>query len=156
MMPKLSNALVIGALLIATAALGGCALSAAAILPSAVSASPVVAQNLGSGQGDSFWVARYDDVVQAALRAGEKLSLELKEQEIEEDRAKLLYADDRDKEISLRIERRTDTVTRVRFDADTDAFLGFARLLGRQIIDELNEADAFLVDWSVKQDVPAE
>ena len=151
MTPKQLNALHVGALVITMALCSGCALTAASIFPSAAGAAPVVVENRGAGQGYSFWVARYDDVVQAALRAGERLSLELKEQDIEENRAKLRYVDGQDQEISLRIERRTDTVTGVRFDVGSSRFSGFAGLLGRQIIDELNDADAFLVDWSVKE-----
>ena len=134
------------ALLAASALTGGCA--AAAIVPSAVGASPVVVENLGSGQGDSFWVARYDDVVQAALRAGEALSLELFEQQIGEDSSRLRFSDERDAEITLRIERRTDTVTRIRVHFGASRHAGLGGLLGRQIIEELEEADAFLVDWS--------
>ena len=156
MMPKLLNALVAGALVIAMTACGGCALTAAAVVPSAVGTAPVVGEYLVAGKGDSFWVARYDDVVQATLRAGEKLSLELKDEEIEEGRTKLRYVDGRGKEISLLIEHRTDTVTRVRFEVGSSEFSGFAHLFGRQIIHELNDAGAFLVDWSVEEDAHPE
>ena len=45
--------------------------------------SPVVEQYLEQGEGDSFWIARYDYVVEAALGAGDKLSLKLKDKKIE-------------------------------------------------------------------------
>jgi hypothetical protein len=146
------NARVVGALMITMAACSGCAFAAASVAPSAVSAGPVVVDHLGADRGDSYWVARYDDVVQAALRAGERLSLDLKEQDIDENRAKLRFGDSQGAEIRLLIERPTDTVTRMRFEVRSSGSLGFASLLGRQIVDELNDADAFLVDWSAKED----
>ena len=130
---------------------GSCALPAASILPSVLGLSPVVIDNLGAGKSDSFWIARYDDVVLATLRAGKMLSLTLKKKEIEEGKTSLLFVDDQDNEISILIERRTETVTRGRFDVGSNDNLGFARLFGQQLIDELNDANAFLVDWSVKE-----
>ena len=115
----------------------------------------MVVEPRGSGRGDSFWVARYDDVVKAALRAGRTLELELREKTVEEDNATLVFADDRDTEITLRIERRTATVTRIRYDVGSRNLESFARLVGQQIIDELNDADAFLVDWSDKKEADA-
>lgn len=155
MTSRLSNALVVGAVVTAAAACGGCALSAAAV-PSAMGAAPVVAQNQGEGQGNSFWVARYDDVVQAALRAAEKLSLEVEEQDIGEDSARLRFRGGRNVVITLHIEFWTDTVTRMRVDVGSSRFAGFGTLLGQQIIDELNDADAFLVDWSDNKDSKSE
>ena len=46
---------------------------------SAGSAAPVASNNLGGGRGESFWIAQYDDVIEAVLQAGEVLSLEVKE-----------------------------------------------------------------------------
>jgi hypothetical protein len=46
---------------------------------SAGSAAPVASNNLGGGEGESFWIAQYDDVIEAVLQAGEVLSLEVKE-----------------------------------------------------------------------------
>jgi Protein of unknown function (DUF3568) len=108
---------------------------------------PVVEQHLEQGQGDSFWIARYDDAVKATLRAGDKLSFKLKDKNIEENHAHIQLIDDMDEEIALYIERRTDTVTRVHFDAGSQAFAGFTHLLARQIAQELRDAKAFQVDW---------
>lgn len=143
------------ALLMAAAGSGsGCALSAAAVLPVAVGGAPVVVDSLGVGSTDTFWVARFDDVVEAALRARTKLSLKLDDARIEDDEAVLRFADQWDEQIILRIDRRTETVTRVRFVTPTSAVRGLARLLGRQIIDELQDADAFLVEWAAEERMP--
>ncbi|MDH3596868.1 MAG: hypothetical protein OEU09_09530 [Rhodospirillales bacterium] len=127
---------------------GGCAVPAASVISPALSSGvPVVAQGSGGGQADSFWVARYDDVVQAALRAAETLSLDLEEKLVEDDRTTLRFADSKSKEVELVIELRTATVTRVGFDPKQTVSVGMARLLGQQMAHELDDAGAFLVDW---------
>ena len=128
-------------------ACGGC-VAAVPIVAGAAGAVPVVGQHLGQGEEDSFWIARYDDVVKATLRAQEKLSLKIKDKKIKKKHAKLTLTDDRNEKIVLQIERLTDTVTRVHFDAGSQEFAGFAHLLARQIVQELKDADAFLVHWS--------
>ena len=45
--------------------------------------APVSFNNEGGGRGESFWLAEYKDVITATLRAGEALSLELKEKRLE-------------------------------------------------------------------------
>ena len=146
------NSLAASALALAIFACSSCAIA----VPAATGTAPVVGQFMGQGEGDSFWVARYDDVVQATIRAAEKLSLQLNHEEIGEDRAELYMSDDRNQEIRILIERRTETVTRVRFDTGSRGLAGFARLLGRQIIDELHDADAFLVNWSDEEQAAPE
>jgi hypothetical protein len=136
------------ALALVLVACGGCAVPAASMISPALSSGvPVVAQGSGGGQADSFWVARYDDVVQAALRAAEKLSLDLEEKLVEDDRTTLRFADSKSKEVELVIELRTATVTRVDFDPKETVSVGMARLLGQQMAHELDDAGAFLVDW---------
>ncbi len=152
MAPKQLKPSSVCAIVIAAAVCGGCALPAATILPAATGAAPVVVERRSSGTGDSFWIAQFDDVVQATLRAGQTLALELREKTVEEDNATLVFADDRDTEITLYIERRTARVTRIRYDVGSEEFSTFARLMGQQIVEELNDADAFLVDWSEKKD----
>ena len=46
------------------------------------SSSPVAFNNSGGGQGESFWIAKYDHVIAATLRAGETPSLEVKEKKL--------------------------------------------------------------------------
>ena len=43
----------------------------------AAGSAPVSFENSGGGQGESCWIANYDDVIDATLRAGDALSLEL-------------------------------------------------------------------------------
>ena len=41
-------------------------------------AAPSSSDYLGRGKGESYFIARYDDVITAVMRAGEVLSLEMK------------------------------------------------------------------------------
>ncbi len=46
-------------------------------------------------------------------------------------------------------------MTRIRYDVGSRDPESFALLVGQQIIDELNESDAFLVDWSDEKEADA-
>ena len=111
------------------------------------SGTPVAFNHMGGGKGESFWIARYDDVTAAALRAAEALSLEVREKKIENDRTFFRFSDAKDKKIDLVIDRRTDTLTSILFDVGWFGSVAFGRLLANQIIFELNDSDAFLEDW---------
>ena len=110
--------------------------------------APVAFNNSGGGKGESFWIAQYDDVIDAVLQAGEVLSLELKEKIIEKDQAFFRFHDDKAERIDLFIERRTDSMTSILFDVGRSGSVAFGRLMARQIIDELNESGSFLEDWT--------
>jgi hypothetical protein len=117
---------------------------------SAGSAAPVAANNLGGGRGETFWIAQYDDVIEAVLQAGEVLSLELKEKKIEQDQASFRFQDAKAERVDLLIERRTDTMTYILFDVGWFGSVAFGRLMFRQIISELDEAGDFLEDWKTE------
>ena len=110
--------------------------------------APVAFNNSGGGKGESFWIAQYDDVIDAVLQAGEVLSLELKEKTIEKDQAFFRFHDDKAERIDLFIERRTDSMTSILFDVGRSGSVAFGRLMARQIIDELYESKSFLEDWT--------
>ena len=117
---------------------------------SAGSAAPVASNNLGGGKGESFWIAQYDDVIKAVLRAGEVLSLEVEEKNIEKDRAFFRFYDTKAERIALLIERRTDTMTSILFDVGWFGSVAFGRIMFRQIVFELDEAGDFLEDWAME------
>jgi hypothetical protein len=112
------------------------------------SGTPVAFSHLGGGKGESFWIARYDDVAAAAMRAGEVLSLEVKEKKIEKDRTFLRFSDAKNNIIDLVVDRRTDTMTSILFDVGWFGSVAFGRLLANQIIDELKDSNSFLEDWT--------
>ncbi len=114
----------------------------------ASSTAPVAFNNLGGGKGESFWIAQYDDVIAATLRAAEALSLEVKGNKVEKDQAFFRFYDAKTARIDLFIERRSDTMTSIKFDVGWFGSVAFGRLMARQIISELNESESFLEDWT--------
>jgi hypothetical protein len=111
------------------------------------SSSPVAFSYIGKGKADSSWLARYDDVVRATLRAGQALSLKLERKDIEKDQTVFHYVDGKGKELDVLIERRTETMTYARFDVGWFGSRAMGRLMARQIVFEMTEAGAFLRDW---------
>ena len=126
------------------ACLCGCA---SPLTVSDVSGVPAVFTSTGSGTGDSAWFARYDDVVQATLDAGQKLSLELREKTIGTDKSDLYFIDDKGSKIEVSIERRSETVTLVGFNIGLFGSTSMGRLMARQIIFEVVAAGSFLGNW---------
>jgi len=114
----------------------------------AAGGAPVSFENSGGGKGESFWIASYDDVIAASLRAGEALSLETKEKKIEKDQAFFRFYDAKKEKVDLFIERRSDTVTSIKFDVGWLGSAALGRLMAGQIIIELNETKSFHEDWS--------
>jgi hypothetical protein len=112
--------------------------------------APVAFNRSGGGQAESFWLANYDDVIEATLRAGETLALEVKERKIEKDQAFIRFYDAKKEKIDLSIERRSDTMTSIKFDVGWFGSVAFGRLMARQIISELNESESFLEDRTHK------
>ena len=112
--------------------------------------APVVSNHLRVGQSESFCIAKYADVIAATLRAGEALSLEVKENKVEKDQAFFRFYDAKKDGIDLFIERRSDTVTSIKFDVGWFGSVAFGHLMARQIVSELNQSESFLEDWTYK------
>lgn len=130
--------------------LGGCLSPVAiqAVGGAAGGVAPSASEYRGAGKGESYFIAHYDDVIQAVLKSGKTLSLELKEKQIDENRASLQYYVGKENRIKIRIEPRTETMTSILFDVGWTGSIAFGRLMARQINFELEEAGAFLVDWT--------
>jgi hypothetical protein len=111
-------------------------------------AAPSSSEYRGAGKGESYFIAHYADVIQAVLKAGKILSLELEEKNVDEDRASLRYLAGKANKINIVIEPRTATMTSILFDVGWRGSIAFGRLMARQIHFELIEAGAFLVDWT--------
>ena len=112
--------------------------------------APVAFNNTGGGKGETYWIAKYDDVTAAALRASEVLSLNVEDKNVGADQTYLRFTDLKDNRVDLIIERLTETMTSIMFDVGWSGSLTFGRLLANQIIFELQDADAFLEDWTPK------
>lgn len=104
--------------------------------------------NEGGGQGESFWIAKYDDVIAATLRTGEALSLKLNEKRTKNDQTFFRFYDDKKERIDILVERRTDTMTSIKFNVGWFGSVALGRLVARQIIFELHKSGSFLEDWS--------
>ena len=142
----IKSAAFLTALCLVFIALCGC--TAPLALQGLGSTSPVAFNSIGRGKGDSFWLARYDDVIQATLRAGLTLSLKLEKKEIGKDQTVFHYVDGKEKKLYVLIERRTETMTYARFDVGSFGSRAMGKLMVRQIIFEITKADAFLQNWS--------
>jgi len=127
------------------AGLSGCA--APLVFQGVSGGAPVVFDSTGRGQGDSTWLARYDDVIQATLRAGQDLSLKLEKEKSEPDQSIFHFIDDKENRLQILIERRTETVTYARLDVGWFGSRSMGRLMARQIVYEMIEANAFLRNW---------
>jgi len=108
------------------------------------SAAPVAFTPGGSGKGDSAWLARYDDVVEATRLAAQVLALEVTQTQIGEDQTAFIFVDGRGNKLNILIERRTDTVTYARMSVGWFGSRTVGQLLARQIIFELNRDGKFL------------
>ncbi len=84
---------------------------------------------------------------QVVSAAGQKLSLTLEKKIIGVDKSTFNYIDDRGSRLEILIERRTETVTWARFNVGLFGSTSMGRLMARQIVIEVAEADKFLRDW---------
>jgi hypothetical protein len=127
-------------------ALTGCVAPAATLLSPAITGAPAVADFLGEGTSDSYWVARRVDVVIAVRDTAARFDLQIRREGDNPERTLLVLADRRDETLRLRIEDRSEALTYVRFTGSP----GMARLVSRQMAEELRAAGAFLVDWNTE------
>ena len=112
--------------------------------------APVAFSKLGRGQIESLWIANYDDVIAATLRAGRALSLEVKEQKVEKDQTFFRFYDAKKEKMDIFIEPRTDTMTSIKFDVGWNGSIALSRLMAKQIISALNQSESFPEDWNYK------
>jgi len=132
--------------------MGLCGCAAPLAMQGLSSGAPVAFNSTGRGKGESAWFARYDDVVQATLNAGKKLSFKLEKKMIGRDQSTFNYTDDKGTKLEILVERRTETLTRVRFNVGLFGSTSIGRLMARQIVFEIAEADKFLRDWHPAED----
>jgi hypothetical protein len=110
--------------------------------------APVVFSHLHAGQGESFCIAKYDDVVSATMRAGEVLSLEVKQKKVDKDQAFFRYYDATKERIDFFVVRRSDTMTSMKFDVGWFGSVALGHLMTRQILAELSQSKSFLEHWA--------
>ena len=74
-----------------------CGCTAPLALQGLSSGAPAAFNSTGRGKGDSAWFARYDDVVQATLNAGQKLSFKLEKKKLGKEQSVIYFIDDEGK-----------------------------------------------------------
>ena len=109
--------------------------------------APVAFNYVGGRKAESFWVAKYNNVIEATQQSAEALSLEIENQTIDQAQAIFCLSNGKEK-IDIFIEPRSDTVVFIKFDVGWFGSVAFARLVVRQIIDELHETESFLEKWA--------
>lgn len=93
------------------------------------STTPVVVDHIGRGQSEGFFIAKFDDVTAATLRAAEALSLQVKEKKVEKDQAILRFYDATKDRIDILIVRRSDTMTSIKYDVGWFGSVAFGHLM---------------------------
>ena len=116
------------------------------------SSAPVVFNHLGGGKDESFYVAKFEDVVAAALRSGDMLALNTNEKKIEKNQAVIHFYDAKKDKLQLLIERRSETMTSIKFDVGWFGSLAFSHLMAQQITSELHKSKNFLESWTHNED----
>ena len=129
-----------------------CGCTAPLALQGLGSGAPVAFNATGRGKGDSAWFARYDDVVQATLNAGQKLSFKLEKKELGKDQSTFQFMDDKGKKFEILIERRTETLTMARLNMGWSGSASIGRLMARQIVFEMVDTGKFLRNWHPAED----
>ena len=129
-----------------SACLGSCLLGPSVTVGS--SAGQAGISGYQNGKIKSFEVARYEDAVEAARRAGDAISLELQREATEEDKITLYYIDGKNEKVRVLIERRTDTLTYIQIDVGFFGSKGLALVMINQIIHEIASEGKYLQDWS--------
>ena len=129
-----------------------CGCTAPHALQGLSSGTPVAFSSSGKGKGHSAWFARYDEVAQANLNAGQKLSFKLEKKKTEKDKIAIYFIDDKGKKLEIVIERRIETLTRARLNLGWSGSTSIGRLMARQIVFEMVEAGKFLRDWHPAED----
>jgi hypothetical protein len=146
---KVLSLTVIGLVL---AAFTGCAvcLSPLVLGPSATVGSTAGEAGISryeNGKIKSFELARYEDVVEATRRAGAALSLNLKKESGNAERSTFYYVDDKNEQVKVTIEPRTDSLTHIQIDVGFFGSKGLALVMINQIVNEISSEGKYLQEW---------
>ena len=129
-----------------SACIGSCLLGPSVTVGS--SAGQAGISRYEGGTVKSFELARYEDVVEASRRAGEALSLQLRQEADETDRTTLNYSAGRNEQVKVFIERQTATLTYIQIDVGFLGSKGLALVMINQIVHEMASSGDYLQDWS--------
>lgn len=125
---------------------GACTGLEPALIGAAASGAQTGVTLLEGGELRTFELARFDDVVAGAERAGASLGLELRAENRAPERVWLDYRYN-GQSMKVLILRRTDRVTSVEVSLRRKKHRGMAALFLRDLFHELRDAGAYLEDW---------
>ena len=117
----------------------GCASSLVVGSMSAAPSGATYASSLG-GKIESYQLVNFEDTVNATRQAAENLSLDLKQETVDADRASFRFMDNGDRRADVVIERRTATMTYLAVNTGWFGAHGMGQLLMKQILDEISDA----------------
>jgi hypothetical protein len=129
-----------------SACIGSCLLGPSVTVGS--SAGQAGISGYEGGKVKSFEVARYEEVVAAARRAGEAISLELQKEATGDDKTTLHYIDGKNDKVKVLIERRTATLTYLEIDVGLFGSKGLALVMINQTVHEIASEGKYLQEWS--------
>jgi hypothetical protein len=129
-----------------SACIGSCLLGPSVTVGS--SAGQAGISGYENGKVKSFEIARYEDVVAAARRAGEAISLELRREATDVDKTTLNYIGGKNEKVKVLIERRTATLTYIEIDVGFFGSKELALVMINQIIHEIASEGKYLQEWS--------
>lgn len=124
--------------------ISACTAAAAGVLVGAAESGSAM---IKKGKVSAVVLAREADVRTAVERAGGVLSLELRRTEEQAERTAYFYDEAEGGRVSVYVSRRTDSVTSLIVDVGSFGRPDMARLMYLQVMDELEDADAFLEEW---------
>ena len=100
-----------------------------------------------NGKVESYELAHYQDVVEATRRAGEALSLKLREEVTSAEQSTFYYTDDKNEKVKVTIEPLSDTLTLIQIDVGFFGSKGLALVTINQIIHEIASEGKYLEKW---------
>ena len=149
----MGNGLRVTALVVAAAvviAVHGCAVGPN--VGSFETSSPVAFNFLTGRKIESFWLARFDQVVKAVQGAADALALSVTERQVGDNTATFRLRDAKAEQFRIVVEQRTAALTAIHFDVGEGGSVALARLFARQVILELSEAGVFSDDTDSEAD----
>ena len=117
----------------------GCTTSLVVGSMSAAPSGATYASGLG-GKIESYQLVNFEVTVNATRQAAENLSLNLKQETVDADRASFRFMDNGDRRADVVIERRTATMTYLAVNTGWFGAHGMGQLLMKQILDEISDA----------------
>lgn len=141
---SLTRFLLAGLMMLLPVALCGCTVAAAG---AAMGAAQSGATIMKRGRVTTVVLAEYEAVLEAVEGARGVLELDIRRVVEQDERVAFFYEEAGGGKMSVHVARRTGTITSIVIDVGSFGRADVSRLMYLQVIDELEDAGAFLEDW---------